>query len=342
MVACSQGGVLAGGQDAIPLAMRILITGGAGFIGSWLAYFLDEHQILTVDDLSGGYRRNVNGHLQQIDITDHRMVDRVWSTFQPELVIHCAAYAAEGLSHWMRRYNYTQNLIGWANVANASVEVGVKRIVALSSMSVYGSQTPPFTEELPVQPEDPYGAAKAAMEADLKALTALQKISSLIVRPHNVYGPRQNLADPYRNVVAIFMRQALQKQDITVYGTGEQVRAFSYVEDVAQAIARLALSDALGIVNVGGEEPVTIRSLARQVQGHFGYGSEIVNLPPRHEVADAWCRHDRLRELLGGWDPTPLAIGLGRMADWAKGMEIGRLREYEYESTVNLYEPWRR
>lgn len=322
--------------------MRILITGGAGFIGSWIAYHLDGYDVLSLDDLSGGYRSNVNGRMQQATLVDAVEVDRIVGTFQPDMIIHCAAYAAEGLSHWMRRYCYTQNLVGWANLANAAVDNGVQRIVALSSMSVYGSQTPPFTEDMPCQPEDPYGASKAALEADLKSLAAVHGISTLIVRPHNVYGPRQNLADPYRNVVAIFMRQALSRQPITVYGDGSQTRAFSYVEDVSRAIATLAVSDVETTVNIGGEDPITIADLARQVKALTGTPSQITCLPPRHEVADAFSNHDRLRSLLGGWEPTPLEVGLGRMAEWAKTIHVGRLREYEYETEVGLYEPWRR
>ena len=321
--------------------MRILITGGAGFIGSWIAHHLDvgRHQLLTVDDLSGGHYRNVNGPFQQATLVDAAEVNRIVGTFRPHMIVHCAAYAAEGLSHWMRSFTYDNNK-GYANLCNAAINNDVQRMVVLSSMAVYGSQEPPFTEDMPCQPEDPYGASKAAIEADTKALAAVFGISTLIVRPHNVFGPRQNLADPYRNVVAIFMRQALQGLPITVYGDGSQTRAFSFVEDVSRAIATLAVSDVETTVNIGGEDPCTIANLARQVKALTGASSPIVCLPPRHEVADAYSNHDRLRGLLGGWDPTPLEVGLGRMVEWAKTVEIGQLRQYDYETDVKLYVPW--
>lgn len=325
--------------------MRILVTGGAGFIGSAVAErFCRKHEVSVLDDLSGGYWRNVPFHARFMvgDLTDRRAVESAFLEFSPELVVHCAAYAAEGLSHWMRRYNYTQNMIGWANLVNAAVDAGTAKIVACSSMAVYGPQQVPFTEDLIPQPVDPYGAAKAAMEADLRALAKVQGIEWGIIRPHNVYGPRQNLADPYRNVVAIFLRQALARDPITVYGSGEQVRAFSYIDDVADGIVALCELDDIGIVNVGGEQPIRILDLARMVIALTGSDSEIVHLPARHEVDVAYSAHLRLRELLGSWEPTPMEMGLAAMADWAKTITIGPLRSYEYETAANLYAPWRR
>jgi len=325
--------------------VRVLVTGGAGFIGSHVAARLNRrHSVAVIDDLSGGYRRNVPEGVRfyRFDLTDRAAVDKVFMVERPELVVHCAAYAAEGLSHWMRAYCYTQNLVGWANLANAAVDHGTKKIVACSSMAVYGAQELPFTEDMVPQPEDPYGAAKAAMEADLRALSAVHGIDTGIIRPHNVYGPRQNLADPYRNVVAIFMRQALAGDPITGFGDGTQVRAFSYIDDVAEAIVRLCEMDDIGIVNVGGEVPYRIIDLAEAVLDATGSNSEIVHLPPRHEVDVAYCDHGRLRSLLGSWDPTPLDVGLKNMAEWARSIEIGPLRSYTYETTRNLFAPWAR
>jgi UDP-glucose 4-epimerase len=322
--------------------VRVLVTGGAGFIGSHVARVLADHEVAVLDDLSGGYWRNIpeSAFLYRYSLTDADKVDYAVHRWKPELIIHCAAYAAEGLSHWMRRYCVTQNLVSWANLANAAARHEVRRVVALSSMSVYGSNQVPFTEDLTPAPEDPYGATKAAMEADLRALGAVQGTEWIIVRPHNVYGPGQNLADPYRNVVAIFMRQALAGMPLTIFGDGSQVRAFSYIDDVARAIATLATAEPHGyIVNVGGEEPIAIHELARRVIAATG-PSEVIHLPPRYEVRDAWCRHDVLRSLLGSWEMTDMATGLGRMAEWAKALEIGPLRRYEYEVTRNLYAAW--
>lgn len=325
--------------------MRILVTGGAGFIGSWVAEKLiaEGHTVVVFDDLSGGYWRNVPEEASFVtaSLTDDAAVEFAIGTFKPEVIVHCAAYAAEGLSHWMRRYCYTENLISWANLANAAIRHGVRRIVACSSMAVYGAQEPPFTEDMAPRPIDPYGAAKAAMEADLRALGDVHGIEWMVMRPHNVYGPRQNLADPYRNVVAIFMRQALAGEPLTVFGDGRQVRAFSYVGDVARVIAQSATSVHTGeIVNVGGEEPITILELANRVLAATGAEAGIRHLSPRHEVRDAFCRHDNLRRLFGEWDPTPMDLGLAEMAEWAKGLEIGPMRRYDYEVTERLYEAW--
>lgn len=321
--------------------MSVIVTGGAGFIGSHIASRLCN--VHVIDDLSGGYRRNVPAGvtLHQVNLTDAAAVDRVFAEVRPSLVIHCAAYAAEGLSHWMRSYNYAQNLGAWANLANAIVRYEVPRAVVLSSMAVYGSQEPPFDEAMWPRPEDPYGAAKAAMETDLRALGAVQGIEWLIIRPHNVYGPRQNLADPYRNVVAIFMRKALAGEPLTIFGDGQQTRAFSFVEDVADAIANLAISRHTGrIANVGGEEPITIATLAERVIAATGSRSELRHIAQRYEVRDAFCRHDVLRELLGSWHPTAMDVGLAKMADWASDLIVGPLRRYDYEVTERLYEAW--
>lgn len=324
--------------------MRVLITGGAGFIGSWVGEILEleGHVVLAVDDLSGGYRSNLEGRkLAMVDITDRRATDDVVRVFRPDVVIHAAAYAAEGLSHWMREYNYTQNLIGWSNLANAVVRHHVPRVVALSSIAVYGSQEPPFTEAMPVMPEDPYGISKAAMEADLKSLGDVFGTEWLIVRPHNVMGPRQNLADPYRNVVTIFIRQAMAGDPLTVFGDGMQTRAFSYIEDVANAIAELSVSSFnRRIVNIGGEEPITVLRLAQLVLAATGSSSKIEHLPARYEVRDAYSDHAVLRDLLGGWSPTDIAWGVAQTAEWAKTIDVGRLRRYEYELRDQLPAVW--
>jgi UDP-glucose 4-epimerase len=326
--------------------MRVVVTGGAGFIGSHVARLLVAagHRVAIIDDLSGGFWRNLpeGAEHHHITLTDAKAVDFVFQAHTPELVIHTAAYAAEGLSHWMRRFSYEQNLISWANLANSAATWGTRRIVTCSSMSVYGSGQVPFTEDMTPAPEDPYGAGKAAIEADIRALGVIQGTEWIIVRPHNCYGPGQNLADPYRNVVGIFMRQALTGSPLGIFGDGQQTRAFSYIEDVAGAIVRMALGPEHGyIVNVGGEEPITIEELAHKVLAATGADVPIRHLPTRYEVTHAYCRHDVLRRVLGSWEPTPMSEGLPAMAEWAKDLTIGPLRRYDYEVTRNLFAAWK-
>src|SRR3990172_1870509 len=190
---------------------RILVTGGAGFIGSHLTDYLIKkgHNITVLDDLSGGFRENVNPRAKFVkgSVTDEKLVDKLVK--DKDIIYHLAAYAAEGLSHFIRRFNYTNNLIGSVNLINSSIRHNIERFVFTSSMAVYGSGKPPFNEETVPNPEDPYGISKYAVERDLAVARETHGLNFTIIRPHNVYGERQNIADPYRNVIGIFMNRIM-------------------------------------------------------------------------------------------------------------------------------------
>ena len=172
---------------------RVLVTGGAGFIGSHVADHLIArgHDVTILDDLSGGFAENVPSAAAFVhgSVTDHALVTRLFEEQRFEHVYHLAAYAAEGLSHFIKRFNYTNNVIGSVNLINASVNTGVRTFVFTSSIAVYGAATPPMTEELVPAPEDSYGIAKYAVEMELRACLDLFGLSYVIFRPHNVYGP---------------------------------------------------------------------------------------------------------------------------------------------------------
>src|SRR5208337_71197 len=164
-------------------------------------------------------------------ILDTELVESLFIEHRFSCVYHLAAYAAEGLSHFIKRFNYLNNLVGSVNLIDAAVNYGTKCFVFTSSMAVYGSNQVPFSEQMPPAPEDSYGIAKAAVEKELAITRAMFGMDYVIFRPHNVVGERQNIGDRYRNVAGIFMNQILKGQPMTVFGDGEQMRAFSYVGD---------------------------------------------------------------------------------------------------------------
>jgi UDP-glucose 4-epimerase len=327
---------------------RVLVTGGAGFIGSHVADALlaRRHDVTVFDDLSGGFIENVPGgaRLVQGSVADADAVARLFNGGPFDYVYHFAAYAAEGLSHFIRRFNYTNNVIGSVNLINASINSGVKGFVFSSSIAVYGNAGGPMREEATAVPADPYGIAKLAVEQDLRAAHEMFGLRFVIFRPHNVYGPRQNIGDRYRNVVGIFMNQILQGRAMTIFGDGTQTRAFSYIDDVAPVMAEaIDCAAAWGdVFNVGTDETITLNELASAVARAMGVEPRIVHLPARLEARHAHSSHERVARVFGARPSTPLAEGLAKMAEWARshgartGMPFGEL-----EVTRNLPSAWR-
>jgi UDP-glucose 4-epimerase len=304
---------------------RVLVTGAAGFIGSHVA----EHclragfEVVASDDLSGGFRENVPAAARFIpgDLRDAAFVSGLYRDHGPfQFVYHLAAYAAEGLSHFIRRYNYQTNLVASVNLVNEAVRTGVEAFVFTSSIAVYGAGQVPMTEATVPRPEDPYGISKYAVELDLRAAHEMFGLDSIVFRPHNVYGERQNVADRYRNVVGIFMNQLLDGQPMTIFGDGLQTRAFSYIDDVAPLIARSPLVPAARneVFNVGGDVPCSVLELAEKVAAAFDVPCQVRHLPARSEVLHAFADHAKAKRIFAPPPAVDLATGLGRMAAWVK------------------------
>lgn len=316
--------------------MKTLVTGGAGFIGSHVAGHLlrSGHDVVVLDDLSGGYVDNVPKGASFIhgDICDTKLVDRLFDENRFDVVYHLAAYAAEGLSHFIRRYNYTNNLVGSVTLLNAAVNNDVRRFVFTSSIAVYGANQLPMTEDLVPSPEDPYGIAKSAVEQDLRSAFDMFGLEYVIFRPHNVYGERQNIGDAYRNVVGIFMNRLLQGLSLPIFGDGSQTRAFSYIGDVAPLIARGGYEPGArnDIFNVGADQPVSVRELAEEVCRVFECEGRLEYQPPRHEVLHAFSSHDKVRKVFGDTPYVPLREGLIKMAAWVK--EVGARTSSRFEA----------
>jgi len=255
-----------------------------------------------------------------------------------------AAYAAEGLSHFIKRFNYNNNLIGSVNLINASVNTGVKCFVFTSSIAIYGASPElPMTEETLPHPEDPYGIAKLAVEQELKVCKEMFDLDYIIFRPHNVYGERQNIGDKYRNVVGIFMNQALQDQPMTIFGDGEQKRAFSYISDVAPIIAKSVENKHAynQIFNVGADTPYTVNELAETVAAAMGVEAKIRHLPSRNEVKYAYSSHDKVQKFFGDLDLISLEAGINRMAAWVKQHGARKSKKFEnIEVTKNFPVAW--
>lgn len=306
-----------------------LVTGGAGFIGSHVAKHLLalDHHVIVLDDLSGGNTNNLPPDADFVEgsITDQQTVDAIFAANKIDYVFHLAAYAAEGLSHFIRKFNYENNLIGSTLLINAAVKHKVKCFVFTSSIAVYGDNPLPHTEAQRPSPTDPYGIAKYAVELDLRAAHQLFGLNHIVFRPHNVYGPHQNLEDNYRNVVGIFMRQVLQQQPMTIFGDGTQTRAFTYIDDVAPCIAQsINNPEAYNrCFNIGGDAATSVREIAEKVAQALRKTPKINFLEAREEALHSYCSHDALTSMFKVRPPVSLEDGLQRMADWASTQKLG-------------------
>jgi UDP-glucose 4-epimerase len=325
----------------------VLVTGGAGFIGSHVAKHCLQmgFDVVALDDLSGGFEDHVPAGASFVagSITDEQLITDLFNQYKFEYVYHLAAYAAEGLSHFIRRYNYNTNLVGSINLINESVKHKVKCFVFTSSIAVYGKGQLPMTEEMTPVPEDPYGVSKYAVELDLKAAHEMFGLNYVVFRPHNVYGENQNIGDKYRNVIGIFMNQIMQGKQLTVFGDGTQTRAFSYIDDVAIPIAKCVNIPASHnqVFNIGADKPYTVNELAQVVCKELGVEPNINYLRARNEVLHAYSDHAKAHRVFGEPTGISLADGIARMAAWAKKAGARQGQEFDnIEITEKLPDGW--
>jgi UDP-glucose 4-epimerase len=326
-----------------------LVTGGAGFMGSHVAerLLMSGHQVVVLDELSGGFVEHVPGRAIFVrgSILDEALIDRLFRKYNFRNVYHLAAYAAEGLSHFIKRFNYQNNLIGSVNLINAAVNCDVECFVFTSSIAVYGAGQVPLTEDMTPIPEDSYGIAKLAVEQELKISGEMFGLNYVIFRPHNVYGERQNIGDRYRNVVGIFMNQVLRGEPMTIFGDGTQMRAFTHISDVAPLIAESVDYPAARnqIFNVGADVPYTVNDLAKIVAESMSSECRTVHLDPRREVKVAFSDHSKAENMFGKRNKTPLEMGIHAMAEWVKKHGARESSVFEnVEVTKNLPLSWAR
>lgn len=312
--------------------MRILVTGAAGFMGSHLVdslVNLQKHQVFAIDDLSGGYKSNINpkSKFTKLDLRDRKATEEYINHIKPELLYHLAADATEGRSQFTPISATERNLLAYMHTLIPCIRNGLKKVVLTSSMSVYGAQKPPFSERLPRRPEDIYGITKTAMEEATEVLSRVHKFDYVIIRPHNVYGPKQNLSDPYRNVIGIFINCLLNNKNFYIYGNGEQKRAFTYIDDFTPYILKCGFLDKVNgkIINIGPTEEYTINHVAQVVLRIFFQNSQMpkglkaLYLPQRpQEVRDAYCTNELAKELLDYKTSISLEEGIQKMVKWAK------------------------
>jgi len=329
----------------------VVITGCAGLLGAHFSRHLlsNGYSVIGIDDLSGGYADYLPDRPRfefwPMDLSKasaSKALEHIFSTNRISACYHFAAYAAEGLSPFIRHFNYSNNVLASANVINACINHDVQ-IIFTSSMAVYGNQCAPFTEYMTPKPCDPYGVAKYAVEQDIQIAHEQHGLRYAIVRPHNVVGVYQNIWDRYRNVVGIFIRRTLDGEPMLIYGDGEQTRAFSDIYYYMAPFEKLMGWDALTI-NIGAEKAYTINELADTVQKcalTWGYKATKQYVEARHEVKHAYCDHAKARETVGFSDNTDLEALVSGMFRWACNQPERALKTMPYEVTKGIYEYWK-
>jgi len=332
---------------------KVLITGVAGLLGSHFStYLLDKkYDVIGIDDLSGGYLDYVDKRLiknkkfYKINLNDNKAIDKIFKKHKIDYVYHFAAYAAEGLSPFMRNFNYTNNILCSVNVINNCIKYNIKKIIFTSSMAVYGKGNPPFKENQLPQPEDPYAIAKYAIEMDLKQAYEQFNLKYSIVRPHNIIGIKQNIWDKYRNVIGIWIRESIDKKPINIFGDGKQKRAFSDIKYYLEPLEILMTSLDGETFNIGAEREYELKTIAKIVQKiakEFGYSPKIKHIEARKEVKNAYCNHDKAKKLLNFKDDTEIESTVREMFEWALKQPKRKVKMMEYEIDKNIYSFWKK
>lgn len=331
---------------------HIVITGCAGLLGSRLAdYIIENHpeyKVIGIDNLFGGYIENVNKNVIffQRDLAEDSIED-IFEKYNVEYVYHFAAYAAEGLSPFMRKFNWKNNCVSTANIINCCIKYKVKRLIYTSSMSIYGHgklNGEIFDETLPYAPIDPYGISKMACELDIKVAGEQHGLDWCIIRPHNVFGIKQNIWDKYRNVLGIWMYQTLNNEPVLIYGDGEQTRAFTYIDNILPCLYLAAISPKVSheTINLGGMKPYTINQ-AQQILSSITNYDKVVHMESRHEVKFAVPTYQKSIDLLDYKEIVSFEDGLKNMWEWAKTQPNRKRKVWDqYEITDKLYKYWQK
>jgi UDP-glucose 4-epimerase len=329
--------------------MKILITGVAGLLGSRLSdYIIENHSdvyIVGIDDMSGGYRENVN---PKVELWEMNLVNgnisECFERHQFDYVYHFAAYAAEGLSPFIRTYNYQNNLVATSRIITQCIKHNIKRLVFTSTLAVYGHQDGNIFDEIQVpKPIDPYGVAKYGCEMDIQIAGEQHGLDWCIIRPHNVYGVKQNVWDKYRNVLGIWMYQHTINEPMTIFGDGTQTRAFSYIDDSLEPLWKASqdIRASKEIINLGGVKEYSINEaneILREVVG----GGEVKYFEGRHEVKHSIPTWQKSIDLLDFEHKTDLKEGLTKMWEWVKSQPVRERFVWPfYELDKGIYSFWK-
>lgn len=304
---------------------NILVTGNAGFLGSHLTEALtaEGHNVVGVDNLMSGDPSNINVRTHIADTSDFKIMERIIGLERPDIVYHAACTPYEGFSVFSP-YTVTHNTFdNTMGVLSAAVGSGVQRFVYASSMSRYGKQEPPFSEEMAPAPEDPYAVAKVASELVIKQMAETHGMEYVIAVPHNIIGARQKYDDPYRNVASIMINRNLQGLPAIIYGDGNQERCFSFVGDCLTSLLRMVDCPSGEVYNIGPDqedsEVVTINELARVVAELTGFNGEPIHKPDRpREVKRAFTSSRKIRRDFGYRTTVTLREGLQQMVEAIK------------------------
>ena len=330
---------------------KILITGCAGLLGCHLSRHLLSrgYNVIGIDNFFGGYEDFLPTHKNfkfcKLNLEkDVQGIKDVFKVHNPDVVYHFAAYAAEGLSPFIRNFNYTNNVLASVNIINECIK-SKSKLIFTSSMAVYGDQKPPFTEDLVQTPVDPYGIAKYAVEMDIKQAGEQFGLLYNIVRPHNVLGIYQNIWDKYRNVIGIFIKKVLNDDPIYVCGDGEQTRAFSDIQYYMEPFEKMISQHNGEVFNIGADKYFTINEVANIVKNiakeKLGKDVIIEHTEARHEVKHAYSDHSKAKELLDFEDKTDLHTLIDDMFTWAIDQPTRETKVMDYDISEGIYEYWK-
>jgi UDP-glucose 4-epimerase len=303
--------------------MKILITGGAGFIASHVAdaYIELGHEVVIVDNLSTGNQSNLNPQAKfiQADITDKAKIQEIIRTERPEIINHHAAHIQVGYSVKNPQFDAENNIIGLLNIMEAAKEIPVKKVImAATGGAMYGNKVTPFTEEMKAEPLSPYGISKRAGELYLNYYHELYQIPFISLRYSNVYGPRQN-AHGESGVIAIFSEMITEGKAPIINGDGTHTRDYVYVEDVARANVLALNSDFIGELNIGTKTEISTNEVFRKVAAEMGANIEEKHSAERPgEQVTSSLDYSKAQQILG-WEPqVNFDEGVKRVVAWYK------------------------